>query len=443
MEDSQLLLSQDTQKHHQDSEITQQDFIFNCIRGKNDNDYKSIKSSMKKSILNSKIESDRYIAKHQFGVLEDSIVDPLNEEQKRNGGWLWSGICMILSFILTFVCMQKLMQARARHNVSFSELGFRAMGKPGRFAVDLFLTLQQFGFVCGQLYFILSTTETVIKDATPNHYDFSRIYIGIIAFFVMTPLSYVRQVQKFAIFYIFADVLILVTVVTIIAYSSQSVVDHGWGEGDELLNKGAFLSMIGSSITAFEGIGIVIPLLDITEKPELYPRILFAVLCTVLFLYTFFAEFNYFAYGDKIVDPLITALLPTGIIVYLVKNFFTLNMVITFPLQVYPANIIIESYIFKNMKPSKKEYILKNLSRTVLSALAVIVTISLGDGTDKFLSLVGSLACCPVSFAIPALLHYHLCNPTKNEKIVDILLCVIAGLILVFCTGFTIWTWNE
>jgi solute carrier family 36 (proton-coupled amino acid transporter) len=122
----------------------------------------------------------------------------------------------------------------------------------------------------------------------------------------MTPLSYVRQVQKFAIFYIFADCLILVTVVTIIAYSSKHVVDDGWGAGDEILNTGAWLSMIGSSITAFEGIGIVIPLLDITEKPELYPRILFGVLCTVFFLYTFFAEFNYFAYGDKIVDPLIT-----------------------------------------------------------------------------------------------------------------------------------------
>ena len=119
---------------------------------------------------------------------------------------------------------------------------------------------------------------------------------------------------------------------TIIAYSSQHVVDNGWGTGDELLNTSAWLSMIGSSITAFEGIGIVLPLLDITEKPELYPRILFAVLITVFFLYCFFAEFNYFAYGDLITEPLITALLPTGIIVYLVKNFFTLNMIITFPL---------------------------------------------------------------------------------------------------------------
>jgi len=66
------------------------------------------------------------------------------------------------------------------------------------------------------------------------------------------------------------------------------------------------------------------------------------------------------------------------------------------------------------MKPSNQEYILRIISRTVVSALAVVVTVCLGDGTDKFLSLVGSLACCPISFAIPALLHYHLCEPTKN-----------------------------
>lgn len=55
--------------------------------------------------------------------------------------------------------------------------------------------------------------------------------------------------------------------------------------------------MIGSAVYAYEGIGVVLPLLDVTEKPELFPKILFLVLSTVFFLYTGFGEYCYFVYG--------------------------------------------------------------------------------------------------------------------------------------------------
>lgn len=77
-----------------------------------------------------------------------------------------------------------------------------------------------------------------------------------------------------------------------------------------MINSATWLSMIGSAIYAYEGIGVVIPLLDVTEKPELFPKILFLVLCTVFGLYTLFGEFCYFVYGDNLKDPLITANLP-------------------------------------------------------------------------------------------------------------------------------------
>jgi len=42
----------------------------------------------------------------------------------RNGGWLWSLICMISSFFLTLYCAFRLLEAKARvPNGSFSEIG--------------------------------------------------------------------------------------------------------------------------------------------------------------------------------------------------------------------------------------------------------------------------------------------------------------------------------
>jgi amino acid transporter len=65
--------------------------------------------------------------------------------------------------------------------------------------------------------------------------------------------------------------------------------------------------MIGSAIYAYEGFGTILPILDVTEKPEQFSKILFLVLLTVFCLYTSFGVYCYTVYGSKLVDPLITA----------------------------------------------------------------------------------------------------------------------------------------
>jgi solute carrier family 36 (proton-coupled amino acid transporter) len=50
----------------------------------------------------------------------------------KNSGWLWGGVAMFLSFILTQICAEKILQARARHpRASFTDLGRLSMGKFG------------------------------------------------------------------------------------------------------------------------------------------------------------------------------------------------------------------------------------------------------------------------------------------------------------------------
>ena len=60
----------------------------------------------------------------------------------KNAGWLWALISMFFSFILTLICMNKLLEARSIHKVSFTELGQKALGKSGKYMVDIFLTVQ-------------------------------------------------------------------------------------------------------------------------------------------------------------------------------------------------------------------------------------------------------------------------------------------------------------
>jgi len=79
------------------------------------------------------------------------------------------------------------------------------------------------------------------------------------------------------------------------------------------------------------------------------------VFITVLALYLAVGDYCLFVYGDKIEKPLITDNLPRTPVVYVSKVLFACNLFFTYPLAIYPANSIIESYLYKGMPKSKKK----------------------------------------------------------------------------------------
>lgn len=129
---------------------------------------------------------------------------------------------------------------------------------------------------------------------------------------------------------------------------------------------------------------------------------------------------------------------------YSIKIAFSINLVLTFPLTVYPANIIIESYLFGETKASKTRTMLKNLSRTIVSLIGVGTCILVGERVNKFISLSGTMACTPISFLLPTLFHLKLAGPlTKKERYLDYFIVALSIIIQTFCTIFTLYTWAD
>ena len=129
----------------------------------------------------------------------------------------------------------------------------------------------------------------------------------------------VRKIEKFSVTHIFADALILITTIVILVYALIRLRDSGWGSGVMALNTATWLDMIGSAVYSYEGIGVVLPLLEVTQKPEMYSRILLYVLLTVMILYVSFGEYCLFIYGEDLKLPLITANLPQGAVVQILR----------------------------------------------------------------------------------------------------------------------------
>lgn len=72
----------------------------------------------------------------------------------------------------------------------------------------------------------------------------------------------------------------------------------------------------------------------------------------------------------------------------------------------------------------------------------VVAYLGLSD-LDKFISLIGSVCCTPLSFIFPPLFHLRAVARTRTEKVLDIVLCTFGVIIMVFTMSVTVGEWAK
>jgi proton-coupled amino acid transporter len=135
-------------------------------------------------------------------------------------------------------------------------------------------------------------------------------------------------------------------------------------------------------------------------------------------------------------------MLPKGDpVVWVLKIVFCFNLIFSYPLMLYPANIAIESYLFNGWPKSKRRQWGKNIYRACMVTFTVVITLAMRKDLDQFLAVLGALACTPVAFLLPTLYHLKVCADTPSARRIDWLIIVIAIIIMVFTTIFDIYEW--
>lgn len=86
-------------------------------------------------------------------------------------------------------------------------------------------------------------------------------------FFIYTPLCFVRKIEKFSSTHILADIIIFVTAIACIVYTGVYASEHGEAAGTVFLNSSKFLNVIGFAIYSYEGIGVILPVMELTAQP--------------------------------------------------------------------------------------------------------------------------------------------------------------------------------
>ena len=109
----------------------------------------------------------------------------------------------------------------------------------------------------------------------------------------------VRKIEKFAVTHIFANVMIVVTIIVVVIYGFINL-HKGGSQLDTIyaVNPETWPSAIGFSVFSYEGIGTVLPIRDITRHPENFNKILILVFIVSASIFVMLGNFCCIAWGN-------------------------------------------------------------------------------------------------------------------------------------------------
>ena len=208
--------------------------------------------------------------------------------------------------------------------------------------------------------------------------------------------------------------------------------------------------MIGFSCYCYEGIGMILPIMNICDCPEKFDKIILAAFALLTATYCIFSDFCYLVIGDDMTETFVIQQLDPpphkSKIVISLKLLYSINLVCSYAIMIFPCNSILEDWTLRwlNAKSQRTQaqnernawikYALQNLQRFIVCALATYFAVAIGKALDKVLGIIGALLCAPLAITLPSLLHLHAVAKTNREKIIDIILVVISIGILIMST---------
>lgn len=158
---------------------------------------------------------------------------------------------------------------------------------------------------------------------------------------------------------------------------------------------------------------------------------------------------SFAAFGEE-VETVVLLNLPTGDpTVILVQFLYTLAIVFSVPLQLFPAIGIVEQHLLfppETTVSGKFDPVIKwqkNMFRASSALVVALIAWVGADSLDRVVSIIGSFACLPLSFIYPAIFHYRLVARTKWQRFSDVALAIFGIGMMIFVTEQTIATWGT
>ncbi|CCF57847.1 hypothetical protein KAFR_0D02000 [Kazachstania africana CBS 2517] len=384
-----------------------------------------------------------------------------------NGGLAFSIIVLTLVGLYSYWCYYILVQTKVKVKAcSFGDIGSQLYGKWMKSVILVAIFVSQLGFSAAYMIFTAKNLGAFLQNIF-HLKDFNLGYIMIIQLIFFVPLSFIRNISKLSLPSLIANVFIMLGLLIILIFASKHLfLDLGVhpAAGVEYgIDPRRWTLFVGTAIFSFEGIGLIIPVQDSMKRPEKFSLVLKLVMITTTIIFITIATVGYLAYGSEIQTVVLLNLPQGNLFVNLIQFLYSLAIMLSTPLQLFPAIKILEGKVFYryNKKVSRqlsgeanestkggsysgksnmKIKWLKNLLRSTIVVGAILIAYLGMDSLDKVVSIIGSFCCLPLVFILPPLLHMKSCmdssrDDNKHTILVDRVL-IACGIVAMFYTSY-------
>jgi proton-coupled amino acid transporter len=211
-----------------------------------------------------------------------------------------------------------------------------------------------------------------------------------------------------------------------------------------LFNPSDFPLTLGSAIFTFEGIGLILPIQSSMKKPHHFKGLLYFVMFLITAIFTSVGALCYATFGENTKIQIISNFPQDSPVVNAVQFLYSLAVLAGEPVQLFPAVRILETSIFGERATGKRSLAIKwkkNGLRTLTIAVCICVAVFGASDLDKFVALIGGVACVPLVYIYPAYLHYKGVAQTRCEKSLDISTMAIGTIAMAYTSSVTLVQW--
>ncbi|EED15234.1 amino acid transporter, putative [Talaromyces stipitatus ATCC 10500] len=359
-----------------------------------------------------------------------------------NGGMLFSSIVLLVVSLVSFYCFILLVNSRLKIEGSFGDIGGILYGKWMRRIILGSIVLSQLGFVAAYIVFTSQNLQAFILAVSKCLTYIDIKFMVLMQLIIFLPLSLIRDISKLGFTALVADVFIMLGLIYLYYYDISTIIDQNGVSDIIAFNPNSWTLFIGTAIFTYEGVGLIIPIQESMKQPKKFPGVLAAVMIIITVIFLSAGAVSYAAYGSATKTVVLLNLPQDDKFVNAVQFLYSLAILLSTPLQLFPAIRICENELFtRSGKYNPGIKWKKNFFRFMLVMFCAFVAWGGAGDLDKFVSLVGSFACVPLVYVYPPLLHLKACATTRFQRSADIGLAVIGVICCIYTTTLTIYNW--
>ena len=362
-----------------------------------------------------------------------------------SGGLVFSIAFLCFVSLLSLHSMLLLIECRKSIPGSFGDIGGHLYGKWMRRLVRMSIFTSQLGFTCAYTIFVARNLRDVISLTTNCKYQPRESTLILAQFFIYTPLALIRKIKQLSSVALIADVFILLGLVYLCFFDVVQLMRFGIAPGVRFVSGPEMSVFIGTAVYTFEGIGLLIPIVEGMKKPEKFPSLLTITMVIVTLVFCLIGSLSYITFGKRVETVVLQNLPADNAAVVLLQFIYTLAILFSVPLQLFPVIGIVEQALFKvrsgRLDPRVKWR--KNFLRSLITALAMYIAFVGSSNFDKFVSLIGSFACVPLSFIYPAMFHYKAMARTRWQLSSDLAIVIFGVIVMAWTTYMTLKSWVQ